>query len=297
MSTTNTRLRACALVLAAATLLSATACASAAKAPASASASVPASASSASASAAVPPATSDTSSLQPSSADLTAETASAVKVAAVAFPNAPAIAVGKSISQGHPKRKLISITLDDGLPFDMRILDLFEANHISATTFLIGQVAAKRPTLVARLRKDGFEIADHTWDHKTLTKLSDAQIRDELLRTQEAISKVTGNQAPYMRPPGGGTNARVKKIAASMGYKVVLWSKSFADTSKYATPDKLYHNVMDHLKPGDIILCHWGGKDTYEALKLILPELERRGYETVPLSEMLRDSATSTVTP
>ncbi len=55
--------------------------------------------------------------------------------------------------------------------------------------------------------RPGFEIANHTWDHKTLTKLSDAQVESELLRTQKVISAVTGNQAPYMRPPGGATNS------------------------------------------------------------------------------------------
>jgi peptidoglycan-N-acetylglucosamine deacetylase len=283
----------CCLLLGAA-LLTVAGCSKAAKTAATTPAPAPGAATSALASS--PPSSVETEAPKPLD-DLTAETADAVRQAAEPFPNAPAVAVASSINHAHPRRKLVSITLDDGLPFDMRILDMLEREHITATTFLIGQVAAKRPDLMARLQKDGFEIADHTWDHKTLTKLTDAQIRDELLKTQKAISKVTGNQAPYLRPPGGGTNARVKRIAASMGYKIVLWNRSFADTSKYATPEKLFHNVMDHLKPGDVILCHWGGKSTYEALQLILPELKRRGYETVPLSEMLRDSATSTATP
>jgi peptidoglycan/xylan/chitin deacetylase (PgdA/CDA1 family) len=90
-----------------------------------------------------------------------------------------------------------------------------------------------------------------------------------------------------MRPPGGATNASVRRTAASLGYTVVLWNKSFADTSRSATPERLYHNVMDGLKPGDIILCHWKGRDTYEAMVLILPELRRRSYRVVTLSELI----------
>ncbi len=218
------------------------------------------------------------------------ESVSAVEAAAQPFPGARPIAP-RTIGRCRPKRKLVAITLDDGLPFDTRILELFERRHLTATTFLLGEVAARKPDLVRRLRDDGFEIANHTWDHKSLAKLSEAGIRDELERCQRAISGVTGNEAPYMRPPGGATNERVRRVAASLGYNVVLWNKSFADTSKAATPERLYHNVMDGLKPGDIILCHWGGRSTYEAMELILPEMERRGYTPVTLSEMLADEA------
>jgi peptidoglycan/xylan/chitin deacetylase (PgdA/CDA1 family) len=220
--------------------------------------------------------------------------AAAVRAAALRYPNPPAIEP-LTISQAHPRGKLVAITLDDGIPFDTKILDLLESRGVRATTFLLGQAVRAHPDLVKRLNKDGFEIANHTWDHKTLTALSDAQIRSEWSRTQAAISAITGNQAPYMRPPGGATNVHIRTLAASMGYHVVLWDKSFADTSRAATPQRLFHNVMDTLKPGDIILCHWGagtthGEATYEALKLILPEMRRRGFTPVTLSEMLADS-------
>jgi peptidoglycan/xylan/chitin deacetylase (PgdA/CDA1 family) len=226
----------------------------------------------------------------PAASVTSTESASAVRAAALRYPNPPAIKP-LTIRKAAPKRKLVAITLDDGIPFNTKILDLFEARGIRCTTFLLGQAVRAHPDLVRRLNKDGFEIANHTWDHKTLTKLSDAQILSEWSRTQAAISAITGNQAPYMRPPGGGTNLHVRSLAASMGYHVVLWDKSFADTSRAATPQRLFHNVMDTLKPGEIILCHWGGRDTYEALQLILPEMERRGFTPVTLSEMLADSA------
>ncbi len=216
-------------------------------------------------------------------------TGNAAAAAAVRFPNPPAIAP-HSVSGLHPKHKYVAITLDDGVPFDTRILDMFEARGWTATTFLLGSMVTSQPKLVERLKADGFEIANHTWDHKTLTKLSDAQVRDELSRTQAAISKITGNQAPYMRPPGGGTNARVKSIAGSMGYNIVLWNKSFADTSGSATPQQCAANALKNLQPGDIILCHWGRPATYGAMQILLPELERRGYRVVTVSELVADS-------
>jgi len=72
---------------------------------------------------------------------------------------------------------------------------------------------------------------NHTWDHAALTRLSSSQMKSELSRTQKVISSVTGNQAPYMRPPGGATNASVKALAASMGYR------SSCGTARLATRD------------------------------------------------------------
>jgi peptidoglycan/xylan/chitin deacetylase (PgdA/CDA1 family) len=213
----------------------------------------------------------------------------AAAAAALRYPNPPAVAPN-TIGHLHPKHDYIAITLDDGTPFDTRILDLFEQRGWSATTFLIGKMVAANPKIIARLNKDGFEIANHTWDHATLTKLSDAQVRAELSKTQAAISKTTGNQAPYLRPPGGATNARVKAVAASMGYNIVLWNKSFADTSGSATPEQCAANALKNLQPGDIILCHWGRPATYGAMQILLPELARRGYRVVTVSELIADS-------
>jgi peptidoglycan/xylan/chitin deacetylase (PgdA/CDA1 family) len=93
-----------------------------------------------------------------------------------------------------------------------------------------------------------------------------------------------------MRPPGGSYNDRVKERAADLGYRVVMWNRSLADTSPSASPEQLYRNAMADLQPGDIILCHWGRPDTYAAMTMILPELERRGFRAVTVSELIEDS-------
>jgi peptidoglycan/xylan/chitin deacetylase (PgdA/CDA1 family) len=213
----------------------------------------------------------------------------AIAAAAVPFPGAPAV-TPQTISEVRTTQKMVAITLDDGPGYDIRLLELFEANDLHLTTFLLGQFVQNNPVFTGRLVKDGFEIANHTWDHSSLTRMSSSEIKSELTKAQKAISARTGNQAPYMRPPGGATDSQVKQTAAKLGYRVVLWNKSFADTSQAATPDRLYHNVVDGVKPGDVILCHWGGKSTYGAMKLIVPELQRQGYKIVSLSELIAGS-------
>jgi peptidoglycan/xylan/chitin deacetylase (PgdA/CDA1 family) len=234
------------------------------------------------------PGTATPASAQATSA-LSPPSTGAVARYALRYPDPPAVKP-VVISMLYPAHKWVALTLDDGVPFDPRILTLLEHDHIRITTFLIGQMVKAHPDLVARMKRDGFEIANHTWDHSGLRHSTDAQVRTELSKCQRAISAVTGDQAPYLRPPGGTTDKRVDAVAASMGYRTVLWSRSMADTSKSATPAQLYKRTIRGLRPGEIILGHWGRPQTYAALVLILPELRREGFQIVTVSDLIADS-------
>ncbi len=220
------------------------------------------------------------------------DTGDAVAKAAVRFPDAPSVKPA-SIGQLKPRHKYVAFTIDDGYGFQPEMLALLQKYDARCTTFVLGSWVASNPAAVKKLDAAGFEIANHTWDHKLLTRLDSEQQRTELLRTQKAISAITGNQAPYMRPPGGATNSRVKGVSADLGYTQVMWNRSFGDSGRGATPEKLYQNVMTSnggVRPGDIILCHWSSKSSYEAMKRILPELKAQGYQFVTISELIADS-------
>jgi peptidoglycan-N-acetylglucosamine deacetylase len=223
-----------------------------------------------------------------------AASARSVADAAVKFPNAPSISRStRTVSELHPRHKYIAFTVDDGYNFQPEMLELFEQYDARCTTFLIGSWAASHKRDVKRMHQAGFEIANHTWSHPFLTRMSSSQVESELRRTQRVITSITGNQAPYLRPPYGDTDAGVRRTAAGLGYRVVLWNRSFGDSGRGATAKKLYQNVMTRhggIKQGDIVLCHWGSKGTYGALKRILPELKAQGFEFVTISELIEDS-------
>jgi peptidoglycan/xylan/chitin deacetylase (PgdA/CDA1 family) len=223
-----------------------------------------------------------------------AASAKAVQKAAVPFPGAPALGSRTpSVNHLNPQHKYVAITLDDGYNYQPAMLELFKQYDVHCTTFLIGSWAATHKNDLKDMKAAGFEIANHSWSHPFLTKLSSAQISSELKKTQKVISSVTGDQAPYLRPPFGATNSSVKATAASLGYRIVMWDRTFGDSGRGATPKKLYSNVMysgGGVKPGDIILCHWGSKPSYEALKKVLPDLKAQGYEFVTVSELIADS-------
>ncbi|UUZ92207.1 hypothetical protein LJK87_43535 [Paenibacillus sp. P25] len=75
---------------------------------------------------------------------------------------------------------------------------------------------------------------------------------------------------------------------------VVMWSW-YQDTRDWRKPgvDKIVSQVLSNVHNGDIILFHDLQGDcsqTVEALKRILPELQRRGYQFLTVSDLIAKS-------
>ncbi|MFN9955632.1 MAG: polysaccharide deacetylase family protein, partial [bacterium] len=68
-----------------------------------------------------------------------------------------------------------------------KLLDLLKARNIKCTFFLIGQQVKMYPDIVRRIIAEGHEIGNHTWTHCSLTSRSDAQIRVELKKSEDAV--------------------------------------------------------------------------------------------------------------
>jgi peptidoglycan/xylan/chitin deacetylase (PgdA/CDA1 family) len=203
----------------------------------------------------------------------------------IAFmPTAPEV-----INSGNHSRREVAITLDDGYNIDTRILGLLETHGVKCTVFLVGNWARSHPDLVRRMEEDGFEICNHTLHHLWLTKLPDDQIRYEVIEGERAIFNITGKQLCYFRPPGGFLDARVTRVVSSLGYRIVMWSLDSADTRYPSVPASVRAaNILNRVKPGYILLFHFGGYSTFDTLSIVLSTLKARGYHFVTLTELLR---------
>ena len=51
--------------------------------------------------------------------------------------------------------------------------------------------------------------------------------------------------------------------------------------------DSIVNTVLSKVGSGDIILMHNNAPDTPEALKTIIPELKKKGFQIVPLSDLV----------
>lgn len=182
--------------------------------------------------------------------------------------------------------KLIALTFDDG-PYGTvtnRILDVVEAykdQGVHVTFFALGSQAAKFPNVVKRADELGCEIANHTYDHKNLTKISESEMVSQVEDTADLVESIIGKRPKLVRPPYG---AKDDNVRANVAYPLILWS---VDTLDWQTRDTA-STVEEALKAvdGDIVLMHDVRECTAAAAEEIIPALLEQGYKLVTVSEL-----------
>ncbi len=192
-----------------------------------------------------------------------------------------------ALRKGVDISKNIQITIDDAPgPQNADMRALLRRFKISTMFFVEGEFAAKREHDIKAIVADGHGLGLHTWDHPVLTKLSDTQITDEIMRTDAVIKKQTGkSMAPNWRPPYGAVDGRVRKVAAAAGFtKAWMWD---ADSLDWKYLDRTNAIVMQVVK--ELAKCHKKTCDilfhdkptTLKALNTLLPLLIEEGNKIV----------------
>lgn len=175
----------------------------------------------------------------------------------------------------------VGLTFDDGPGIHTpAVLDALAVRGVVATFFPVGHRVDQRPDLLRRAAADGHVVANHTYGHEDLTRLSDAQIRATAVRTTQAIERASVRAAPLVRPPYGATNARVRTALLAGGYTQVTWTVDPQDWRGYA-PDAIAAHVLTHLAPGAVVVLHDGSPrtpNTVAALPRIIDGARARGF-------------------
>src|SRR6266568_2339876 len=188
----------------------------------------------------------------------------------------------------HVDGPFIAMTFDDGPSAKLtpKLLDLLAAYHIKVTFFLIGENVAEHPEIVAREAREGHEIANHSWSHPNLAKMSDDGARGQLHKTEDAIRSATGNRPSLLRPPYGSISERQKKwINQEFGYKIVLWDVDPLDWRRPG-PNVVCNRIVKNTRAGSIVLAHDIHPGTIEAMPCVLNQLEAKGFKFVTVSEL-----------
>lgn len=196
--------------------------------------------------------------------------------------------------RGNPDVKEIALTFDDG-PHDgytQQLIRVLKEFNVPATFFLIGRNVEKSPELAKLALDNGFELANHTFTHTRLVSLTDEQIKQEIVKGADAIEEATGVRPTFFRPPGGEYDARVEKIAQSLGVTMVLWTADAGDfTTPFGnpTPTAIEQKVLRYINSGGIIIMHDPMPSTLQALPSLITSLRALGYTFVTVSELAQD--------
>jgi peptidoglycan/xylan/chitin deacetylase (PgdA/CDA1 family) len=187
--------------------------------------------------------------------------------------------------------KKIALTFDDG-PHPVKtpkILELLAKHGVRATFFIVGSLAEYHPEIVKREAELGHELANHSYTHPRLSKLTEAEIKAEIERADDVIKKAAGVTPRLFRPPEGAYSKNIVSIAASLGKQTVIWTVDTMDWAREPA-EKIVENVKANVTSGSIILFHDCTRDgtfPLEALSVLLPYLKAQGYEFVTVSELI----------
>jgi len=189
----------------------------------------------------------------------------------------------------HVDGPYIALTFDDGphKTLTPKLLDLLAAHHMKATFFVVGQNAADHPDILRRAVREGHEIANHSWSHPNLAKLSDEAARREVQKTDDAIFAAIGKHPTLLRPPYGSITARQKRwMHDDFGYRIIIWDVDPLDW-KRPGPSVVTSRILKETKAGSIVLAHDIHPPTLEAMPATFDQLDAKGFKSVTVTELL----------
>ncbi|KIM21259.1 carbohydrate esterase family 4 protein [Serendipita vermifera MAFF 305830] len=189
-----------------------------------------------------------------------------------------------------------ALTFDDGPNDYQKIIgDTLAQYNAKGTFFVNGNTYhciydPKYAESVRYVFDQGHQIASHTWSHPDLTKLSDAEIHDEMCKIEDAILAITGAKVAYMRPPFAAYNDNVISVAKCRGQDVVIANFDAQDWNGL-TPDQtnvLYDNFVATNPSTVLALQHetYNGTAT-EVLPYAIELLQSHGYKLVTVAECM----------
>ncbi len=196
-----------------------------------------------------------------------------------------------ALSHGKREEKTIALTFDDGPHprYTGEILDLLERYRIKATFFMIGGNVELYPEIAKRVFQEGHEIGSHTYSHPHMLRLSSAELKCEIQKTEQALAKLNISKPTLFRPPEGYRTKEQSQIVKDAGYTMVVWSLDTHDWKSVPSANIVQH-ACANVRGGDILLFHdyiSGQNTTITALKTLIPKLLEDGYRFVSVSELI----------
>lgn len=153
---------------------------------------------------------------------------------------------------------------------------------------MTGEWVENYPEDVKKIQEAGHDLGNHSENHKNMSQLSDGDCQQELLKVHEKVKELTGIEMELFRPPYGDYDNEVITNAKECGYYTIQWDVDSLDWKDYGV-DSIIKTVTEHkdLKNGSIILMHNGAKYTQQALPQVIEGLQAKGYQIVPISELI----------
>jgi peptidoglycan/xylan/chitin deacetylase (PgdA/CDA1 family) len=173
--------------------------------------------------------------------------------------------------------KTMYLTFDDGpIPeVTPQILEILKEHDIQATFFCVGENVWRNPDIFERIKDEGHNVGNHTYNHLQGIKCSRQYYIDNIEKANNLIG------SNMFRPPHG-LMKQSQYFSILNKYKIVMWDVISCDYDPALTPEKCFRNVIDYVHDGSIITFHdslKAEKNVLEALPRVIRHLKNEGYD------------------
>ncbi len=200
------------------------------------------------------------------------------------------------ISHGDRSLPYIALTFDTcqsaDFPagYDETIVNILTETGTPATLFLGGLWMQRYPTQTQALAANPlFELGNHAWSHPDFSQLKPGEMRAEILRPQETMAKLTGQQPTLFRFPFGAYTAEALAVVGQHGLRAIQWDVVTGDPDPRISARAIVDAVTAQAENGSIVVMHMNSRGwrTAEALPAIIKQLRHKGYTLVTVSQLL----------
>ncbi len=188
--------------------------------------------------------------------------------------------------------KSVALTFDDGphLKYTEQVLAILRKYGLKGTFFEVGYVLGKVDStgdvkllkaadVSKKVVEAGHAIANHSYSHPILPKLSEADRNTEIDNTNTILEKISGHKTELFRAPYGSRNQAILDRITSEGMHSIMWNtngEDWADPIPESIAMRILHQMNEQHK--GIIVLHDIHQQSVLALSPIIEELQRQNY-------------------
>ena len=164
-----------------------------------------------------------------------------------------------------------------------KIIDVLDKNNVKATFFVGGCWADDNIKTLNKIILSGHELGNHGYFHKDHKKINEEENYAEINNCGKIVNSLTGYKMELFAPPSGSYSKATLKVAESLGYKTIMWSR---DTIDWRDSDKKLIVKRATLKTegGDFVLMH-PKQHTLDSLQEIITTLKNKNFVLTTVSE------------
>ncbi|MCD7052765.1 polysaccharide deacetylase family protein [Rhodococcus sp. BH2-1] len=220
------------------------------------------------------------------------DTAAAPSAARLPPPPQQRVPIPAGTLTSLPPGNMLALTVDDGADSDVvaAYIDFARSSGARLTFFVTAGYPAwtdHRDVLRPLVDSGQIQLANHTWDHPDLTKLSSAEVSAQLSKTRSFLKNTYGTDGtPFYRPPFGFHTPAVDVIAADLGYTTpTLWYGSLSD-SQVITEDYLLQCARKYFTAGALVIGHANHPPVTHLYPQLLDIIVERNLAMVTLNDV-----------